>query len=65
MNEKLLPLVSKCNKNIIADVCKKFNENVFLPEKDVFVKQYLNSHDESFYRHKKTTCENRHGKKEN
>ena len=46
MNEKLLPLVSKCNKNIIADVCKKFNENVFLPEKDVFVKQYLASHDE-------------------
>ena len=46
MNEKLLPLVSKCNKNIITDVCKKFNENVFLPEKDVFVKQYLTSHDE-------------------
>ena len=46
MNEKLLPLVSDCKRNIIVDVCKKFNENVFLPEKDVFVKQYLTSHDE-------------------
>ena len=46
VNEKLLPLVLKCNKNIIADVCKKLNENVFLPEKDLFVKQYLASHDE-------------------
>ena len=35
INEKLLPLVSKCNKNIIADVYKKFNKNVVLPEKDV------------------------------
>ena len=46
INEKLLPLVSKCNKNIIADMCKKFNKNLFLPEKDVFVKYYLTSHDE-------------------
>ena len=45
-NEKLLPLVSECNKNIIEDVCKKFSENIFLPEKDVFVKQYLTSHNE-------------------